>query len=227
MPKINKIDTHRSDAATKNGYEENCDSKFSAIEDNSITTYTRWLMIFTGLLVVCNILLWLSTKKSANAAKKSIELTKQEFITTHRPKLRVHSVCLKKSDSTPKLNGGSYITHQLHYSIDNIGGSTATITKQSMAFKRLNKPLPVPSYYDPMLIEKTIACGESIADSFGVEDALIWSNKEREIDDLCFFGYIDYRDNTRTTRRTAFCRRYVRETGRFTKIEDEDYEYSY
>ncbi len=67
-------ETNKSDADTQKVYGENRDSKFSAIEDDPIIGYTYWLMFFTGLLVFFNILLWLSTKKSANAAKKSADV---------------------------------------------------------------------------------------------------------------------------------------------------------
>ena len=221
------IEANKTNATAKHGYEKNSDSQFSAINDDPIATYTFWLMLFTGLLALCNVVLCFFNIMLWRTTARNVELGRKEFIATHQPRLRVHSICLKKADSTPKLIGGSYITHQLHYSVDNIGGSAATIIKQSLTFKRLNEPLPVPSYCDPLLVEKTIACGESISDSFGVEHFLISLNEERGVDDLYFFGYIDYLDDVGTTRRTAFCRRYIQETKRFTKVKDEDYEYSY
>ena len=229
MPKIiPKIHTDSSDASAQNAYEKDSERWAGITKDDPITTYTFFLMLFTGLLVFCNILLWLSTKKSADAAKKSIELIKQEFITTHKPRLRVHSIYLEKLSSTPNFtNGSPPITHQINCSIDNIGRSTATIIKISMTFRRLNDPLPVPSYGKPLFIKKTIACGESTAESCNVGAFVINCNIERGIDDLYFFGYIDYLDDIGTTRRTAFCRRYIQETKRFTKVDDEEYEYSY
>jgi len=88
---------------------------------------------------------------------------------------------------------------------------------------------PILPYDDPVVIEEEIACGGSIniAVSVNVEDVLIWGSMDRTANDLYFFGYIDYLDNIGIIRRTAFCRRYIRETMRFTKVEDEDYEYSY
>jgi hypothetical protein len=67
---INKIDVQSRDAAV-NGNNSNKDRESSAVKDDPITRYTFWLMIFTALLVVCNILLWVYTKKAADAAKKS------------------------------------------------------------------------------------------------------------------------------------------------------------
>jgi uncharacterized protein with GYD domain len=47
------------------------------------------------------------------------------------------------------------------------------------------------------------------------------------ISDFYFFGYVDYLDDIGTMRRTAFCRQFNIKTKHFTKVEDEDYEYSY
>ena len=194
-----------------------------------ITEFFNLLLVFfTGALVICNILLWISTKKSADAAKESAELVKQGFIATHRPKLRVHSVVLEKIDPPPKqIVNGSYITHHLHYSIDNIGGNPATITKRSTDIKRFRNQFLPPPYGTPNIVKKTIECGENISESIDVEGALIWASSDSVYDDLHFFGYIYYCDNIGTTRRTAFCRLYNRETKHFTKIDNEDYEYSY
>lgn len=227
MPKISpKIHTDSSNATAKNAYTEKSDK--DSFMGGRWWNYQFCLTFFTGLLVLCNILLWLSTKKSADAAKESIELIKQAFIATHNPKLRVHSIYLEKFDSIPDFtNGSPQITHQVHYSIDNIGGSTATITRISVTFERLNEPLPVPSYSGPKLAKKTIACGENITESCDVGVYVVDCSIDRGLDDLYFFGYIDYLDDVGTNRRTAFCRRYIQETKRFAKVDDEDYEYSY
>jgi hypothetical protein len=70
-PVINKNDPQNSKTAPKNTYKENSNSQSGAVKDDPIATYTLWLVIFTGLLVVCNAALWLYTKKSADAAKKA------------------------------------------------------------------------------------------------------------------------------------------------------------
>jgi hypothetical protein len=224
-PTLNIEKTNKSNATAKNSYKEKSD------KDGSITgtgDYAFWLTLFTGLLVLCNGVLCLFNIKLWRTTTQAIELAREEFIATHRPKLRVHSICLKELDTIPDFtNGSPPITHQINCSINNIGGSSATITEISITFKRLNDPLPIPSYSEPVFIKKSIACGESIAESCDVEAFVIDCNIERSLNDLYFLGYIDYLDNIRTIRRTAFCRRYIQETKRFIKVDDEDYEYSY
>jgi hypothetical protein len=70
---INKNDSQSSNSASQNVNKKNIDGEPIAAKDDPITRYTFWLMIFTGLLVVCNVLLWLYTKKAADAAKKSAD----------------------------------------------------------------------------------------------------------------------------------------------------------
>ncbi len=214
-PAIDKLDTHNSNTAAKNSYKQNSDCEFGAVKDDPITRYTLWLVIFTGLLFVCNVLLWLYTRKAANAAKKSIDLAREEFIATHRPKLRVHTVF--------------WIGDQIECTVGNIGESTATIKARSLAAKILKEPLHgILPYGESLLGEKTIECGVSITQQlpFDTEktfDAVLPNRNEA----LHFFGYIDYSDSNGILRRVAFCRRYNIETQNFTVVQNEDYEYSY
>ena len=196
----------------------------------SITAIATAIMAaFTGCL-------WWSTKKLWETTEKSIELAREEFIATHRPKLRVHSISFTYN-CTIEAEGWN-----VQYLIDNIGESSAIINKCKFTFKKLKEPFPVhlPFSDESPLIEKVfIKSGESTKGSICQFDketrgavlfhktALDGGSQGRNSNDLYFFGYIDYTDNIGTNRRTAFCRQYNIKTRRFTKVEDEDYEYSY
>ena len=66
---INKIDTPKGDAAAQYRDKPNGNNQIIIVKDDS--PYTLWIVIFTGLLFVCNVLLWFATMRAANAAKKS------------------------------------------------------------------------------------------------------------------------------------------------------------
>jgi hypothetical protein len=60
--------------------------------ENAIAEYTKWLAIFTALLVLATIALFVSgernvevARQSANAAKNSAEIAKETLISTNRP----------------------------------------------------------------------------------------------------------------------------------------------
>jgi hypothetical protein len=71
MSEINKNDTNDSNATAQDSDKKNGNNQIIVIKEDS--PYTLLLTIFTFLLVVCNVGLWLYTKKTANAAKKSAE----------------------------------------------------------------------------------------------------------------------------------------------------------
>lgn len=73
IPQTNKTDTPEKGNATENGSKPTNNSQLSTVHDDPITRYTFWLMVFTGLLFVCNVFLWLCTKKAADAAQKAAD----------------------------------------------------------------------------------------------------------------------------------------------------------
>ena len=184
---------------------------------------TIFIAIFTGFL-------WCSTKKLWETTEKSIDLTKQEFITSHPPKLRVHSIILHDSSVIGEKC-------KIQCSIDNIGGSTAKIMERNLTFTKLDPRPAAPPYgndFPDLHIQISIEPGEGINDVLRINDDKIKDNLHRlrlegrtDASDYYFFGYIDYLDNIGINRHIAFCRRYNIQTKRFTKVEDEDYEYSY
>lgn len=184
------------------------------------------LVIFNGLLAIFTFCLWKSTdkmwkstKETADAAKRSSDLAREEFIATHRPKLRVHSVFWGNDDT------GSHI----QCSVDNIGGSAAIIKEVSMELKILGdmRPIPIPLAYGKLkLVEKTIQSGCSDTERYLPD----WEIKIPPLADrnsIYFFGYINYWDTVGNIRRVAFCRRYMVETERFVTVQDDNCEYNY
>jgi hypothetical protein len=101
---------------------------------------------FTFFLCRYNKKLWEATEKLWKTTAESIELTQQEFITSHPPRLRVHSVSLERG-SIEAGGGGSPC--KIQFFIDNIGGSPATVKKSNLAFKMLDEnPLPARLPFD-------------------------------------------------------------------------------
>jgi hypothetical protein len=198
--------------------------------------WTDWLIVFfTGILAISTICLWWSTNKLWKTSVKTIDLTKQEFIASHPPKLRVHSVSLRFYRETGK-------EWKIQCAITNIGGTPATIKESNLMFDKLNKienqlPVVLPfSDQDHMLSEAPIAPGEYIIGELVLSDQIrtaldieMWqgtrSDNEKPL--FYFFGYLNYLDDAGITRKTAFCRGYNIEDYRFTAVEGDDYEYSY
>jgi hypothetical protein len=192
------------------------------------------IAIFTGLLWCSTKKLWKTTTNSIKLANDEIELTKQEFVVSHPPKLRVHSVALILSYASENSFG---TPTKIQFFIDNIGGSNATISRDNLTFTKLGTPLPVLLPFSSefhRLPAEILKPGEGTtgllcldAETDNSLNEQWWEPPDDHASDFYFFGYIDYLDNIGTTRRIAFCRQFNPTTRRFTAVKDDDYEYSY
>lgn len=191
---------------------------------------TAALASYTGGLYRASKKLWKTTAQSIELTSQSVELTKQEFITSHPPKFRVHSILLVGSLAADS-------TCRIQCSVDNIGGSTAHITERNMTFAELG-PIPADppygtDYPDLHVKVSPVYPGGGTIEFLPVNEqtknnlrrAKMMGSKEPG--DFYFFGYVVFLDDIGTERRIAFCRRYNIKTGRFTAVQDDDYEYNY
>jgi hypothetical protein len=223
-------------AITKNKADDNTNSS------NDNTTTNWWIMvativiaIFAGCQFVAMFLQYCAMTKqvkrlqdSIELTQQSVDLTRQEFVSSHPPKLRVHSVVLFSP-----LEVGS--TWRIECSIDNIGGSPARIVERDFNFKKLDPIPPKPPYelvYDNLTLETSIEPGEGTIEFLRLKDKIkftigIAQTERQDFSGFYFFGYVDYLDDFNTKRHIAFCRHYNARTGHFFKISYEDYEYDY
>lgn len=190
---------------------------------------TDWAAIATIVIAIFTCCLWYSTDKLWKATKESIKLGSDEIILSHPPKLRVHSVSFDLGVRSLPSQGISGRGSEIQCRINNIGGSDAEITESTFGIKEFEiLPQVLPYGENYLTPERTIAPGGhtigKVSPDELIEDSLINNRYDKKI---YFFGYIDYLDKIGTRRRAAFCRKYNPITGRFTAVEDDDYEYSY
>ena len=201
-----------------------------------------WAAIFAGVMVVIatwQVGLFLrqlryirrsldDATRAADAAQKTADFTRVEFLSTHRPQIRVRRVLLEEDHKTAEIS--------VRYDVVNIGNRPAHITGGivRVIFWPNDRPFPPLSQFpdDPMessnIRETTIAAGskhgmlaqasETTTGEF--QFARIW-----EANNLFFLGFIKHKDDLGNIRETSFYRRYDRELKRFVPVEDRDYEY--
>lgn len=181
-------------------------------------SFTGVLALFTLVLSVSTIMLWIETRRMGNLAR-------DEFIATHRPKIRVRFIQVGGHDE----RGNDTV----NVVIVNVGESAAIVTHLGADLAR--RSVRTKDWTSPGLRTRAVphakpinlAAGEAhvwnVASEtqFGLGDAL--SDLE-----LCAVGQIIYRDENGVARETGFLRVFERETGRYvpSATAEEDHEYA-
>jgi hypothetical protein len=199
---------------------------------------TVCIAFFTGTL-------WWSTTKMQEATEATLKQLEREYVSTHRPRLRVRNVAFVEAikPTTEPLHD------TIEYQVVNIGETEARVIQSNVTIWTYSQPDWFASWtprYD--------ASGNDAMGQFTLEngrsreltrlggdrlvnrlESLQLSLKALKIGSgdwlkasttpIFFYGYIRYEDSDGRQRRTAFYRRYDPEKRRFVIIDDPDYEY--
>lgn len=178
------------------------------------------LAIGTGVLAVFTVKLWIETERLATDSSKH---ARREFVAAFRPKIKVRQVARRVRD-------GENI---VEFVVTNAGGSAARIvdSRVVVVMRARGKPLPIRPFDDaaPFLSNLSLEPGEAINAEWieaGDQYTVSMADAFEKETDLFILGYLLYEDEIHTRRRTAFCRRFDRDTERFRELGDPDYEYA-
>ena len=163
-----------------------------------------FLVIFTCALVISTIALWSATRDAVN-------LSRQEFIASHRPRIILREALIDNSDPP-----------QLGITLANVGGSRATVIGSEARI--VSGPL------NSLLFHPDIRFGNNLFDGIALDPGTQeLRHQPASVDgaDVFLLGQIIYRDQSGIDRRTAFCRRYNPQRRRFDRYDAEpDLDYS-
>jgi hypothetical protein len=220
------------------------------IQDEKLVDATVWLARITGVLALFTGGLWWArdakqtaarqsgemqaslriAQESADAAKRSVELAREEFIATYCPRLIIRRINIYQS---------SDVSPEIHYEIANIGGTQAKIIA-------INTRLWMPdSNSMPPITPEVIGDNDL---GIILESGSVLRNKQpvptQDCGLLCmqlsyhagesvqpeqsrtyFLGHIIYRDQLDRRFETGFLRQYDFSAKRFIAVNDPDYEY--
>lgn len=231
---INKTNTGKEDNATQNSSKPTNEGQFGAVKDDPITRYTFWLMVFTGLLVVCNFFLWLCTKKAADTAKKAADVAEigaRAVIRMELPVIRAIRPDLIIADNLTMedkpwygtVNNGlpTKFSFVLMRDFKNSGRSPAFPKSISVGLMVANRLPDQPRYSKSFILSHAsvikpddefhndVYCGTELTDNElqGIGEGRIW---------LWFYGCLYYRDFMNEGREYRFCWRYANQTPRQT-----------
>jgi hypothetical protein len=180
--------------------------------------------------------LYRATRKQGVIAQRSIELARADFLANQRPKLHVRNIVVhryprRQIPPVPLFQGGSTVSGQLY--VSNVGGTPATLREYLILVYWSQDELPMERPYegeDGVKSETRIEPGTS--------RTLLFESKEwmevgagaaiRSGDGawkLWVMGWVEYDDDLKVTRRTAFCRRFDKRVQRINIVEDNDYDH--
>jgi hypothetical protein len=181
-----------------------------AKERNDKSSTDRWLMIFTGavavftfMLVGATVLLYRSGEKQIKLIGQRVDLSRDEYVSTHRPRIVLRDVYL--------------IADSVHYTLVNIGDTRAIIV-ESRIFAEIVESgnlftlLRSTGYDDLGLLQ--IAAGESRENIYPIPaDVNFWikrpeARKPTINGEVYFVGIIIYSDDISIKRRSVFRRRW-------------------
>lgn len=200
------------------------------------TKVTDWLIsLATAAYAVIAGFQWRAIGEQAKVANRALLLAQ-------RPKLRVRNVVVTLSDT---VRIGSPVRGQLY--VENVGGSTASITEMGCWIAHIRGNLPMQRMYegqDPSNPEilNTIKDRHGHAQLRPGESgtvSLLQSGTILELDyvtpatpephrtqRLYVYGWIHYSDAMGIVHRYAFCREFDTALERFVPVDNPDYEYA-
>lgn len=179
-----------------------------------VAYYTAWLTAFTLVLAAVGIVQSLLTNQQ-------IKLARNEFLASHRPKIRVRSVGYDE-----KLTDAEYLV--LKFTCVNIGDSPCEIIEVRYGLHAAIKP-GEPTQKEklkniPLHAPVTLGPGEPTAFSTHLMKGDEITNLTFEFD---FFGYVAYVDQLGIRRFMGFWRRHDVTEDNWTAPEHPDFNYEY
>jgi hypothetical protein len=189
-----------------------------------------WTALATGVIALFTIVLSWVSRRQAKLTRATLALARDEFFSTHRPRVIVHSFdCRSEGDG---LIGAIF-------QYVNAGDTRARITEiGSSIFLAVEGPRPGGG---PMSTEKfldrhlegretsTYTVKSNVTDAEVAGVVLQGERQGRHFPFTRAFcvGYIDYTDKLGIRRKTGFCREYHSATRSWHRVENSDYEYAY
>jgi hypothetical protein len=186
------------------------------------TNHENVSALATVLIAIFTLTLWRSTKRLWQASDNQLNLARTEFLSTHRPQIRIKHVW---------LIGDKPIT--VRVVCVNYGTTDAVIIDYGIEYLAVaeGRRPPPDKKIEPIRVDLSLPSGVSLElpDFF----ATFTANQEFGIGqrkaNLYCMGYVHYRDGVGRLRTTAFCRVLkfdpVHGTGFFGSAGEPDYEY--
>lgn len=212
--------------------------------DERLADYTGALAIFTAALVALAVLevfflaktdaiakrhadnaekQMLLAGKQADIQEKQKEISRLQFLTTHRPKIKIRQL----NKGVASVTDGLAFT----YMAVNFGEANASLVEhnRTIIFSTAARGTLVNESKTKESLHGVLAPGEFVVVKFREPEitnpAFAAQINSGEIP-ICIFGYFAYADDLGKVRRTGFYRQYQGGVRRFVAIDDPEFEYA-
>ena len=197
--------------------------------EEAIAYYNKWLMFFTAILAVATLGLGTATVGLYFAGERQLRLARDEFLSTHRPKIRIKNIWLMN-------NFGYDSPIEVKVVCVNVGTTDARIIEYGVDFLVIRKDATIPPEHKFSFknsVDTIVKPGVSAPMpklSYVLTEQNEIAIRQWKSAFYCV-GYLHYLDKLKNARTTAFCRilkldeRLGRPSGRFISSENADYEY--
>ena len=197
---------------------ESRESLWQRTTDDPVAYFTFWLVAVTGVLAVVSVF-------QGRMLVQQTELGRAEFNATHRPRIRVRQIAddSKLSPASTGLsctlvNVGDAWGEMFEYNWTIVYGGIGAV-EYPLKYDAGNIRHPTDTQYDPS--SAPFDAGQERPLFLPLNTVPPMSSGQRP----CVYGYVRYRDRRGIERRTGFMREYDTATGRFSAVNDPDYEY--
>lgn len=191
-------------------------------DDHLTAIATVFIAAFTATL-------WWSTRRQAQLTRDAIKLAREEFVSTHRPKITVRDFRWE-FDNPGSVANNSYRAQFIYL---NAGDFTARIEEvgTQIIWSMLHTPggeprLPQVPNFNRQQMTLMMEAGEErvghTATRFSFDGSPYAAVKDGAADIYCV-GHIIYSDDRNVVRKTGFCRRYNSTTLRWERFPDGEY----
>jgi hypothetical protein len=195
--------------------------------DKALARYTHQLAIYTALLMAATVGLGGIALWQGLQLRNTVDLARKEFITTHRPRIKVRSVQFTGPRDLSRHDANIWIANVGEGTAKEIGLESFGARKQRGGWIDGNKPI-LGTAITPHVCND-LAPGAPV--TFGGSFPPPMDNEARDcvrsgMEILYFMGLIRYSDDNGIVRHTGFCWQYDHRTGDFVMPDKED-EYNY
>jgi hypothetical protein len=190
------------------------------------------LTVAVGFIAIIIFVLWVylsdilkNAAAQSELIRNSVDLTRAALVTAYPPALIFRGFALEERSFGEKQK------IQVHFTVTNRGGTTATVTDIGAAVLLMQGPLPSDVAFAKRAVRNVqLTSGEAmnwpVASTENLTAAQansLWQGSTR----IVCVGYFTYRDDFGTIRNSGFCREYDLARRRWSVVADPDYEYAY